>query len=107
MAGRKIRDEHEARRCLTAAAASRLPRADWARANAIDGRSLNAWRLNLKRVAAEPESRPLRLVELVPSVAPGTAASRYRIECGVFVVEVDDHFDDEVLGRVLVAVARC
>ncbi|MFT7520038.1 MAG: hypothetical protein ACI9MC_002182, partial [Kiritimatiellia bacterium] len=42
MAGRKIRDEQEARRCLTAAAQSSQKRADWAREHGIDARSLNA-----------------------------------------------------------------
>lgn len=48
MAGRKIEDEAEARSCLKAAVASGEGRAVWARRHGIDGRSLNAWRVNLE-----------------------------------------------------------
>ena len=49
MPRRKIRDVADAHACLNAAAASGLPRAVWARANGIDARSLNAWRITLDR----------------------------------------------------------
>ena len=49
MAGRKIRDGADARTSLAAAAESKVSRAEWARQQGIDGRSLNAWRLNLAR----------------------------------------------------------
>ena len=49
MVRRKIRDAHEARSCLAEAEESGSPLAAWARRNGIDGRSLNAWRLNLAR----------------------------------------------------------
>ena len=44
---RKIADETEARRCLRAARLAGLSAGEWARARGIDGRSLNAWRMNL------------------------------------------------------------
>jgi hypothetical protein len=104
MAGRKIRDAHEARSCLDAAESSGVPRADWAREHGIDGRSLHAWHMNLARRASEPT--PLRLVELVPS-APSAATPCVRVRCGPFLVEVGADFDDRTLVRVLAAVAAC
>lgn len=108
MAGRKIRDEAEARACLARAAQSGLPRAEWARAHGIDARSLNAWRLNLAwtGTAHTPVTPPLRLVELVASASPPSAVP-LRVRCGPFVVEVASDFDDAVLGRLLATVARC
>lgn len=46
---RKIEDEREARRSLAAAEAAGGTIKQWARANGVDGRSLNAWRMNLER----------------------------------------------------------
>ena len=107
MAGRKIRDKEEARRSLTAAASSGLGRAAWAREHGIDGRSLNAWRLNLERPRrSSMSSSSLRLVELVPS-RPAAESATYRVVCGPFIVEVGERFDDEVLGRLLAVVAGC
>ena len=59
---RKITDEREARRCLTAAARSGNAPGAWARANGIDGRSLNAWRINLARRGTVGRRRRRRLV---------------------------------------------
>lgn len=105
MAGRKIRDVTEARMFLDAAEASRMTRAQWARENGIDGRSLNAWRLNLERRRG-PEPATLRVVELVPTTATRSGPP-LRVRCGPFVVEVDDDFDDDFLTRVLTVVAAC
>lgn len=102
----RSRDKDEARRCLIAAERSGLGRADWARENGIDGRSLNARRLNLERSTRAGKVAPLRLVELVPA-AVSVQPTTYRIQCGEFVVEVDDRFDDKVLRRVLAVVAEC
>jgi hypothetical protein len=49
---RKIEDEREARRCLKSARAAGLTAGEWAREHGIDGRSLNAWRINLSVSAA-------------------------------------------------------
>lgn len=72
MAGRKIFNEQDARRGLAAGRASRGGLAGWARAHGIDGRSLNAWRVNLQRRGV-PRVRTAapKLVELVPTDAPG------------------------------------
>jgi len=101
---RKIRDAQDARECLAAAEKSGLGRATWARTNGVNARSLNVWRLNLER--AEATEPALRVVELVPaSRRPQPAA--YRVCCGPFTVEVDQTFDDQILGRLLRVVAGC
>ena len=96
---RKVRDREEASRYLESAEASGLPRADWARRHGIDARSLNAWRMNLERGRPTP-----RLVELIPREAP---SSRYAVRFGDFVVEVDEHFDEGTLRRLLCVVTEC
>ena len=101
MAGRKIRDAAEARSCLARAERSGLERAEWAREHGIDGRSLQAWRLNLSRQAPR---RP-RFIELVPP-APVERA-RYVVRVGGHAVEVDERFDDATLRRLLSVVASC
>ena len=83
MAGRKVKGEAEARQYLAAAESSGKPLAEWARAEAIDGRSLNMWRVNLTRDGTVDPG--LRLVELIPRAtrAPGLV-----VRCGPFSVEV-------------------
>lgn len=104
MAGRKIKDERDARRCLEQAEESGLPRAAWARREGIDGRSLNMWRMNLeKREPQEPP--PLRLVELVASASP--AAEPFCIRVGPYSLDVPDPFDDAALEKLLRVLARC
>lgn len=101
MAGRRIRDRAEALKFLEAAARSGVSRAEWARRNGLDGRSLNAWRLNVERTAEQPA---VRMLELVPTMR---VEATYRVVCGTFVVEVEGNFDDQVLGRLLSVVAAC
>ncbi len=106
MSRRKLRDADEARRCLDEAATSGLSRPEWARANGIDARSLNAWRMNLERAQHRDGQAP-RLVELV-TVEPVTVEPvRYVVHCGELAVEVDHRFDDDVLRRLLGVVASC
>ena len=57
MAGRRILNEQDARRSLAAAKSSRAGLAAWVRAHGVDGRSLNAWRVNLERRVVEPRDR--------------------------------------------------
>lgn len=104
MAGRKIIDEHDARRCLRRAAASGLLRAEWARAEGIDGRSLNMWRLNLDRHRSV-EQPTLRLVELVPAAEP--AAEVLTVRIGLYEVEVPMDFNAGLLEKLLGVLARC
>lgn len=103
MAGRKVRDRDEAKACLAAVATL----ARWARANGIDGRSLNLWCVNLDRAVRRPQTTPpeLRLVQLITE--PAAPPSAYRIHAGPFVVEVGDGFDDDVLRRLLRVVVSC
>ncbi|MEQ1571586.1 MAG: hypothetical protein ABMA64_43370 [Myxococcota bacterium] len=101
--GRKVRDAAEAAELLDAAEASQLERADWARANGIDPRSLNAWRLNLRRHRREQPS--LRLVELV--AASEASRAPVVVRCGPFAVEVAADVDHDLLRRVLATVASC
>jgi transposase-like protein len=119
---RKITDEREARRCLAAASKTGERVGAWARANGIDGRSLNAWRMNLARrgsraTSARRATRPptatvvrppprAALVELVPASRPGVAA-RYAVHVGEFRVEVGDDFAAEALQRILEVLRAC
>lgn len=101
--GRKIGSADEARAALEAADRSGGERAAWARANDINPRSLNAWRLNLQR---GQRSAP-RLVELVAAATYLPSDAGCRVLCGDFVVEVDADVDEDVLVRVLRAVRAC
>ena len=120
--GRKIEDELEARRCLTAAEASGLAHREWAREQGIDARSLNMWRVILARVGSPPtphrrrRSRPAtvaatQLVELVPtSDARGAGSAkpaRYVLEVDGTRVEFDDDFSAPTLRRVLEVLRTC
>jgi transposase-like protein len=107
MERRKIRDEADAKRCLSAIARARgKTLVQWAREHGIAARSLNAWRINIGHEPSRPEGeqRGTRLVELVPAPA---ARARYVVRCGEMEVEVDEHFDDATLRRVLQVVAGC
>jgi transposase-like protein len=100
---RKVRDAEEAAALLDAVEASGMTRAAWARRHGIDARSLNAWRLNLGR--QEPATQPLRLVELVSSST--TTAAPMVLRCGPFSMELAQGVDDDLLLRVLRAMASC
>ena len=100
---RKIENASDARRCLKAAAASGLNIGAWARAHGVDGRSLNAWRINL----AEPQ--PPRLVELVAAPQPSNVMSsaRYLVRVGEHAIELDAHFQEATLVRLVRALRAC
>lgn len=105
MAGRRVDGEGEAQRCLAAVAASGLTLRNWAVAQGIDARSLNMWRLVLKRRVEKP-SKALRFVELLPADEPRKPA-RYLLHVGGVTIEVDDSFDEHRLRRLLQVVATC
>ena len=107
MSRRKLRDADEARRCLDEAAASGLTRPEWARANEIDGGSLNAWHLNLERAQRRNGQPVPRLVELVLAEPVLEEPVRYVVRYGELAVEVDHRFDDDVLRRLLGVMASC
>ena len=112
MAVRKIRDERDAQRCLAAMTAAGQTRREWARQHGVDGRSLYAWANKLERSAKAPgpqetghQERQGGLVELIPDASP--AKSRYVIRCGQLAVEIDQHFDEATLARLLRVIAAC
>lgn len=106
MAGRRIFDEQDARRCLAAARSSRDGLAAWARAHGIDGRSLNLWRVNLRRRGL-PRAVAPTMVELVP--APMATASRapYVLHIRGVELEVGDDFEEQSLRRLVGLLKSC
>lgn len=120
---RKITDADDARRCLAAARRAGEGVGSWAQANGVDGRSLNAWRMNLAGgggrrrrtpAAATPRAglvvRPrAALVELVPAALPAlpAALARYVVVVGDVRVEVSDDFDAATLRRLVGALRAC
>lgn len=115
MAGRKIRDERDARVCWAAVLASGDDVRSWARAHDIDGRSLSAWGLNLglKRPAkrkARTSRRALghaQLVELVAAPMRPLTQGRYVIRVAGAELELDDNFREETLGRIVGVLRSC
>ena len=101
---RKIKDARDARACAKAAKAAGLSLGAWAREHGVDGRSLNAWSVNLGRSPSRIVAKP-RLVELVPT-SPSTAA-RYLVRLGDAVIEIGDDFSDETLVRVMRVIRAC
>lgn len=123
---RKITDEGEARRCLAAARKTGERAGAWARAHGIDGRSLNAWRINLARrgsgsTSARTATRPpaamvvrprlgqrAALVELIPAARPSAIGrARYTVYVGEVRVEVGDDFASETLRRIVEVLRAC
>ena len=111
MAGRKIRDEQDARTCLAAAKTSGASRLEWEKQHGVDGRSLFAWDMNLRRGVqrrSKPRAAPMTqggLIELIPGSI--IAERRYLIRCGQLTVEVDDHFEEAPLSRLLRVLLAC
>jgi hypothetical protein len=107
MAGRKVADAHEARTLLDEQQRSGLPLASLARSRGIDGRSLNAWRINLARGASPPVAE-LQLVELVAATAPKLKEHVVlTVRCGPFSVDVPPGFDQDDLARLLDVLVAC
>lgn len=109
MAGRKIRDEADARTCIARVEASGLAPRAWAHRYGIDGRSLRAWTLNLSRTGrpARAEIAPrAALVELVPTRGT-TARTACVIRIGAASIDVAPGFDEATLQRVLRVLASC
>jgi transposase-like protein len=105
---RKIENERDARTCLRAATAAGVSAGEWAREHGVDGRSLNAWRINLARAGASEQASgsSLRLVELVPAPAP-RAAARYVVHVSGAQIELADDFREETLVRLVRALRAC
>lgn len=108
MAGRKVFNEQDARRCLAAVSRSRCELATWAREHGVDGRSLNLWRVNLERRGVVRQRRAPKLVEVVVAqtlVAPVSASLVLRI--GGVELEVDSSFDEGALRRLVAVLKTC
>jgi hypothetical protein len=107
---RKIEDEREARACLRAARAAGAGLAEWARERGIDGRSLNAWRMNLARSRAGGRgaslAAPPRLVELV-AAPPTGPRGRYVVRVAGAEIELAEDFREETLGRIVRVLRSC
>ena len=104
---RKIKDDQDARACLRAAQVAGVSVGEWAREHGVDGRSLNAWRINLSRSdATEEATAKPRLVELVPA-APSRADARYVVHVDGARIELADDFCEETLVRLVRALRAC
>ena len=107
MAGRKIRDEADARRCLQAVAAAGGDAVRWTRAHGIDARSLRAWQRNLARRGGR-QSRALQVVELIAAPSPvSRPAARYVLTVCDAHLAFDDACSGETLTRVVRALRAC
>lgn len=108
MPGRRIINEEDARRCLAAAKSFRGGVAAWAQVNGVDGRSLNCWRVNLRRrKAPQPRALAPRLVELVPASMARAARIGYVLHIRGVELEVGNHFDEVSLRRLVRLLKSC
>jgi transposase-like protein len=112
-AGRKIRDEAEARDCVLAVERAGQSAGEWARAHGIDGRSLQAWKITFGRgrpsvpqpsPSPKPRTVVSPLVELVPRKSVGQVNARHvhgvRLEFG-------NDVSSDTLRRVLAVLRAC
>ena len=112
MAGRRIFNEQDARRCLAAAKATGGGVAAWARQHGIDGRSLNAWRVNLqRRGGTRVRAVSPKLVELVPMPAVSRTRSEgrasYVLRVGGVELELGENFEEQSLRRLVGLLKSC
>lgn len=105
MAGRRILNEQDARRCLAAARSSQTGLAAWSRAHGVDGRSLNLWRLNLERRGG-PRQGALKVVELV-SASSSSARGPFRLHIRGVDLEVGADYDEQSLRRLVGLLKSC
>jgi len=98
--GRKVRAS-EAERLLEEWEASGERMSAWCRARGLNWYSLSAFKGWLATRGQGVELAEVVLAE------PGPAVGRYRLELRGVVVEVDDHFRDDTLRRLLRTVAAC
>ena len=104
MQRRKIANEAEARKALSAVARSGAGIGAWARAHGIDGRSLHAWDMAFARRGTRMKRKAL--VELVAASA-AVSSARYAIRVGGFSFEFSDDAREETLRRVLAVLRAC
>ncbi len=73
----------------------------------LDGRSLQCWRLNLRRKSRPSRASSSAGLRLVEFELPGARAS-YRVLVGEHAIELDDAFREDTLSRLLdVMESRC
>lgn len=114
---RKVANQIEAELLLTEFERAGGDLSSFCGARGLDGRSLHAWGVNLGRMSKGGDNgrgdkgAPVRLVEVVPTTRPETVESRvlahYRVMLGDLTVEVDDHFREDTLARLLGVVRSC
>lgn len=108
MAGRKVFNEQDARRCLAAVNRSRSELATWAQEHGVDGRSLNLWRVNLKRRGVVRRRAAPRLVEVVVAQTPVVPlAASFVLRIGGVELEVGSAFDESALRRLVGVLKAC
>ncbi len=98
--GRKVRDHQEAADLLPKWEASGERMSDWCRSRGINWYSLNAYRGRAANAFVE--------LAIGPVVTETVSAPRYRICLGDDIgIEVDDHFQEETLRRLIGVVETC
>ena len=107
MAGRKVFNEQDARRCLAAVKSSRCELATWAREHGVDGRSLNLWRVNLGRRGAERRAATPRLVELVVAPVAEVVRAPFVLRIRGVELEIGSSFDEALLRRLVSVLKSC
>jgi len=105
---RKVHDERDAQALLMELEHSGLELSAFCAVQGIDGRSLNCWRHNLgDRTGHRLSSQALRLVEVVAMENDLAPPAAYKLSIGGVCIEVDDHFRDATLARLLRVAATC
>ncbi|MEO0600012.1 MAG: hypothetical protein AAF211_01170 [Myxococcota bacterium] len=105
---RKVRDRTDAEALLEAWSSSGLSLRAFSAEQGLDGRSLNIWRVNLER-QREPRNDVglgLQLIELVSCKAEPPSAS-YRMHVAGMVLELDDHFSEPTVQRLVRLLRSC
>jgi len=103
-----VRDKGDALALLNGLEDSGLELSAFCASQGIDGRSLNCWRKNLgDGTGPRLPSQALRLVEVVAPEAEVASAAAYKISIGGVCIEVDDHFREATLARLLRVAATC
>ena len=105
MSRRKVPNAETAKAWLEAAEKSGLTRVEWCTREGVDARSLQCWRIALRRPAA---AAPVEFVEWVPrSESAPVQATSLRLHVRDVVIEVAPGFSAESLVEALRAVRAC
>lgn len=104
--GRKVRAD-EAAELLESWERSGEPMSQWCGARGLNWYSLSAFKGWMRSRRCSSETIDLRFAEVVVEQPAVLEPARYRVELGRVVVEVDDHFRDDTLVRLLRTVTAC